>query len=194
MIMCRNCLDIAYKYFSLCYRWQSFLSCSLWQQLSCWLDHSQVRQVQAPCTCNLTLYIICQTLVDAQEVIRNFEANKNGTHITFSWDIVDGYDNSSYISSFEIYFKERPNTGSRSYSSTISYSSSSLIKNGPSFQYTTTVTRHSSYGHQFVTWVYVYRPTLNPSYAYSDQIYVEMGEWTEHTASNYWDKAWLVLH
>ena len=122
------------------------------------------------------MYIICQTLADAQEVIRNFQANTNSTHITFSWDIVDGYYTSSYISYFYIYYRDRPYTGYRSYFGTISYSSSSLIKIGPSFQYTTTVTSLSSYGHQFVMWVYVYRPTLNPSYAYSDQIYVEMGK------------------
>ena len=115
-------------------------------------------------------------LVDAQEVIRNFEANKNSTHITFSWDIVDGYYSSSYINSFRIYYRERPYTGYSSYFGTISYSSSSLIKIGRSFRYTTTVTSLYNRGHQFVMWVYVYRPSLDPSIVYSDQIYVEMGK------------------
>ena len=125
---------------------------------------------------NATL-LLKYTLTDAQEVFRNFQvASRNSTHITFSWDIVDGYYSSSYISRFRIYYQERPYTGSRSYIGTISYSSSSLIKIGPSFQYTTTVTSLSSYGPQFVMWVYVYRPSLNPSTVYSDQIYVEMGK------------------
>ena len=137
---------------------------------------SSIMYVPVTPQCIIITISICQTLADAQEVIRNFKANKNSTHITFSWDIVDGYYSSSYINSFRIYYRERPYTGYRSYFSTIFYSSSSLIKIGPSFQYTTTVTSLSSYGHQFVMWVYVYRPTLNPSYAYSDQICVEMGK------------------
>ena len=120
--------------------------------------------------------IIRQTNADAQEVIRNFKANKNSTHITFSWDIVDGYDSSSYIRYFRIYYAYRPNTGYYSYIGTIAYSSSSLIKIGSSFQYTTTVTSLSSYGQQFVMCLYVSRPSLIPSYAYSDQLYVEMGK------------------
>ena len=131
-------------------------------------------------------------LAEAQEVVRNFQATKNSTHITFSWDIVDGYYSSSYINSFRIYYRERPYTGFQSYFS-LSYSSSSLIKIGPSFQYTTTVTSLSSYGHQFVMWVYVSRRRLNPSTAYSDQIYVEMGKWTKHTTNNYWHKPQLHM-
>ena len=112
---------------------------------------------------------------DAQEVIRNFQVvNRNSTHITFSWVIVDGYYSETYISYFRIYYRDRPYTGSRSYISTISYSDSNLIKIGPSFQYTT-VTSFSYYG-QYVMWVYVYRSSLSPSTAYSNQIYVEVGK------------------
>ena len=115
------------------------------------------------------------TLADAQDVIRNFQvANRNSTHITFSWDIVDGYYSSDYISNFRIYYRERPHTGYSSYIGSISYSNSDLIKIGASFQCTTTVTSFGSYG-QYVMWVYVYRPGLTPSYALSDQIYVEVG-------------------
>ena len=119
------------------------------------------------------LHYYCTSLADAQEIIRNFQANKNSTHITFSWDIVDGYYSSSYINYFYIYYRERPHTGSRN-SGTISYSNNYLVKIGTSFQYTTTVTSFGSYG-QYVMWVYVYRPSLTPSYALSDQIYVEVG-------------------
>ena len=118
------------------------------------------------------------TLADAHEVIRNVQTNKNLTHITFSWDIVDGYYSSSYISYFRIYYRQRPRTGYYSYIGSISYSNSNLIKIGYSFKYTTTVTRFSTFD-QIVMWVYVYRPSLNPSVAYSDQISVEVGKWTE---------------
>ncbi len=130
-----------------------------------------MRQVQAPCTCNLTLYIY---IADAQEVIRNFQANKNSTHITFSWDIVDGYYSSSYITYFHIFYAYRPNTGYYSTIGSISYSDSSLTVTGSSFQYTTTVTSFGSFG-QCVMWVRVYRSSLTPSYSFSDQLYVEVG-------------------
>ena len=87
--------------------------------------------------------ILHQTLTDAQEAICNFQvANKNSTHITFSWDIVDGYYSSSYISYFRIYYRVRPYTGSRSIDS-ISYSDSNLVTVGDSFQYTTPMTSFS---------------------------------------------------
>ena len=86
---------------------------------------------------------------------------------------MDGYYSSSYIDYFYIYYRERPLTGSRN-TALIYYSNSALIKIGASFQYTTTVTSFGSYG-QYVMWVYVYRPSLTPSYALSDQIYVEVG-------------------
>ena len=115
-------------------------------------------------------------LADAQEVIRNFQATKNSTHITFSWDIVDGYYSSSYISSFRIYYRQR--TGYSGYSSSlyISYSNSDLIKIGSSFKYTTAATTFSGYGQQFVMSVYVYRSHLKPNGVYSDEIYVEVGK------------------
>ena len=112
----------------------------------------------------------------AQEVIRNFQvANKNSTHITFSWDIVDGYYTSSYINYFHIYYAQRPRSGYYSYIGSISYSNSNLIKIGSSFQYTTTVASFSYFG-QYVMWVDVYRSSLNPSTVNSDQIYVEVGK------------------
>ena len=119
----------------------------------------------------ITLY----THADAQDVVHDFQANKNSTHITFSWDIVDGYYNSSYISYFQIYYRQR--SGSIGYYSNIgiSYSNDNLIKIGSSFQYTTTVTSFSTYG-QYVMAVYVYRPSLVPAGIYSEEIYVEVGE------------------
>ena len=122
--------------------------------------------------------VFCLTLADAQEIIRNFQvANKNSTHITFAWDIVDGYYSSSYINSFLIFYRNR--AGYTSYYSTIgsiSYSNSYLTVSGSSFKYTTTVTNFANFG-QYVMWVRVYRPSLTPSYALSDQIYIEVGRW-----------------
>ena len=119
---------------------------------------------------------LCQTLVDAQDAIRNLQTNKNSTHITFSWDIVDGYYSSSYINSFTIYYRQRSGSSGYFYSNIgISYSNNNLIKIGSSFQYTTTVTSFSTYG-QYVMAVYVYRPSLVPAGIYSDEIYVEVGK------------------
>ena len=119
---------------------------------------------------------LCQILADAQDVIRNLQTNKNSTHITFSWDIVDGYYSSSRINSFTIYYRERSGSSGYFYSNIgISYSNNNLIKIGSSFQYTTTVTSFSNYG-QYVMAVYVYRPSLVPTGIYSDEIYVEVGK------------------
>ena len=120
----------------------------------------------------IQLYYSIPTHVDAQEVIRNFQATKNSTHITFSWDIVDGYHSSSYINYFHIYYAYSSNVGHYSTIGSISYSASSLT--GSSFRYTTTVTSFGSRG-QYIMWVRVYRSSLTPSYSFSDQIYVEVG-------------------
>ena len=105
--------------------------------------------------------------------MRDFQvAHKNSTHITFSWDIVDGYYNSSYIDYFHIYYRDR--AGDTGFSGPISYSDSSLTVTRSSFQYTTTVTSFGNHD-QYVMWIGVYRSSLSPSYSYSDQVYVEVG-------------------
>jgi len=47
-------------------------------------------EISISCASEIQLYHSIPTHADAQEVIRNFQATKNCTHITFSWDIVDG--------------------------------------------------------------------------------------------------------
>ena len=143
------------------------------------MEYSQVRWLLASGehahALDFIATLLCKTLTGAQEAIRNFQvANKNSTHITFSWDIVDGYYSSSYINNFYIYYRQR--SGSSGYRSSIyiTYSNSDLIKFGASFKYTTTVTAFSTYG-QYVMSVYVYRPSLTPSGVYSDEVYVEVG-------------------
>ena len=130
-------------------------------------------EISISCASEIQLYHSIPTHADAQEVIRNFQATKNSTHITFSWDIVDGYYSSSYISYFHIYYANRPNTGYSSTIGSISYSDSSLTVTGSSFRYTTTVTSYRNYG-QYMMWVRVYRSSLTP-YSFSDQIYFEVG-------------------
>ena len=134
--------------------------------------------------CYITMYTITysnttcqiQTFSDAQDAIRNFQvANRNSTHITFSWDIVDPYYSSSYISYFQIFYRDRAYYTDYRTAIYISYSDNNLIKIGSSFQYTTEVTSFSTYG-QYIMWVYVYRSSLEPTASYSEQIYVEVGE------------------
>ena len=120
--------------------------------------------------------LLCKTLTDAQEVIRNFQvASRNSTHITFSWDIVDGYYSSSDINYFYFYYIQRSGSSGYSNSIYITYSSSDLIKFGASFKYTRAVTAFPAYG-QYVMSVYVYRSSLTPTGVYSDEIYVEVGK------------------
>ena len=101
-------------------------------------------------------------------------ANKNSTHITFSWDIVDGYYTSSDINYFRIHYREKSTYSGYRTSIYITYSNSDLIKFGASFKYTTTVTTFSTYG-QYVMSVYVYRSSRTPTGVYSDEVYVEVG-------------------
>ena len=120
--------------------------------------------------------LVCITLTDAQEAIRNFQvASRNSTHITFSWDIVDGYYSDSIIGYFEIYYREKSSYSGYRSSIYIADSNSDLIKFGSSFKYTTAVTSFRTYG-QYVMSVYVYRSRLTPSGVYSDEIYVEVGK------------------
>ena len=118
--------------------------------------------------------LVHQTHVAAQEDhISNFQvANRNSTHITFSWDIAD--DHYSDIRYFRIFYNSRTgyyrkNFGSIEIASTDRY----LAVSGLLFQYTTNVTRFGYYG-QYIMWVRVHRPYT--PYFYSKQIGVEVGK------------------
>ena len=127
-------------------------------------------------TCQYTQPLFsASNLTASQEVIRNFQTDVNSTHITFYWDIADGYYSSSYVSYFHIYYRQRASYTGGYALSAIYYSYSTLIKKGSSFEYTTTVTTFGSSG-QYVMWVRVYRPSRTPAYSYSEQIGVEVGE------------------
>ena len=110
--------------------------------------------------------------------VRNFRiASNDGTHVRFSWDIQSGYQSTSNINSFRIYYTYAyPGYGSYGYYSyiTISTSSTTQTNGGLTFSYTTTVTRFSYYA-QYIMWLRVYRST-SPTNLYSEQIYVEIGK------------------
>ena len=93
-------------------------------------------------------------------------ANKNSTHITFSWDIVDGY--SSNISSFNLYYQHRTST----YSRYIYYSSAS--RSGATFSYTHSLETFND--GPYIMWVQAYRRYLYPRYTYSEKKYVRIGK------------------
>ena len=104
------------------------------------------------------------------DYIRNFQVvNQNSTHITFSWDIVDGYYNSSYINYFRLYYQHRSSTPSLY----IRYSSAT--RNGATFRYTRSVRTFNN--GPYIMWVRVYRSSaLDPRYTYSRRQYVDTGK------------------
>ena len=111
--------------------------------------------------------------------VRNFKVvSSNVTYITFSWDIQSGYESTSYITHFTIYYAiAHPGYyGSSVYYSSVHISTSSITQTnrGLTFSYTTTVTDFGNFG-QYIMWLRVYRSTT-PTNLYSEQIYVEIGE------------------
>ena len=110
--------------------------------------------------------------------VRNFRiVSNNGTHVRFSWDIQSGYESTSNITSFWIYYAYAyPGHSISNYNSyaNISPSSTTQTNGGLTFSYTTTVTRFSNVA-QYIIWLRVDRSTT-PTELYSEQIYVEIGE------------------
>ena len=110
--------------------------------------------------------------------MRNFKVvSSNVTHITFSWDIQSGYESTTNITYFSIdYAIARSGDGSSAYygSVYIPTSSTTQTNGGLTFSYSTTVTRFGNFA-QYIMWLYVSRSTT-PTYLYSKQIYVEIGE------------------
>ena len=97
-------------------------------------------------------------------------ASRNSTHITFSWDIVDGYYTSSYIRYFQLYYQRRSYLST--YAVYISYSSTT--RSGTTFRYTHSLDTFS-YG-PYIMWVRVYRPSLDPTYTFSRRKRVKIGK------------------
>ena len=115
-------------------------------------------------------------LAASDDFVRNFKVvSSNVTYITFSWDMQSGYESTSNISSFRIFYASVP-PGSSGFTSSVHISTSSTTQTngGLTFSYTTTVTSFSN-AAQYIMWLYVYRSTT-PTDLYSKQIYVEIGE------------------
>ena len=95
--------------------------------------------------------------------ICNFQVvSQNDTHITFSWDIVDGYYNSSYINSFHVYYQYRYSTHNQSLY--IHYSSAP--RSSVTFWYTSSVGNFNN--GPYIMWVGVYKSSaLDPRYTHS---------------------------
>ena len=101
------------------------------------------------------------------QYIRNFQvANKNSTHITFSWDIVDGY--SSNITYFHLFYQHRTSSSAQY----ISYRSAS--RNGATFSYTYSLETFNN--GPYIIWVRAYRRSLSPAYTHSERKYVSIGK------------------
>ena len=106
--------------------------------------------------------------------VRNFHiVRQDNTHITFSWDIVDGYHSS--ILDFTFYYRQRSNPyESISFANPPVYSTNQT-NGGRTFSYTLTLQEgHTFYG-PYVMWIRVHRYRISPTYTYSEQVSVTLG-------------------
>ena len=146
------------------------LATLLWGSLTGILSYivTVTRRHPKHCTTSHSFPLRCYTAAQDQYV-RNFQVvSQNSTHITFSWDIVDGYYTSSYINYFHLYYQHRSSTQSLY----IPYSSAT--RSGATFRYTSSVINFNN--GPYVMWVRVYRPSLDPRYTYSRKQYVDTGK------------------
>ena len=140
---------------------------------------------------NIGLCLLSSLLhAGAQEShIRNFQVvSQNNTHITFSWEIVDGYFSSGDISSFQLYYEYRPSSTYSTYIHSIGISFSDATQNGATFTYTSPLEAFytdyyyyynyaDGYGFgKYIMWIRAYRPGLIPRYTYSGRLYVNLGK------------------
>ena len=116
-----------------------------------------------------TFPLRCCTVAQ-DDYIRNFrEVSQNSTHITFSWNIADGYYSSSSINYFYLYYQHRSSIQSLY----IPYSSAT--RSGATFRYTSSVGNFNN--GPYLMWVEVYRySTLDPRIIYSRRMYVNIGK------------------
>ena len=116
-----------------------------------------------------TLSLRCYAAAQDQYV-HNFQVDSQNSNyiITFSWDIVDGYYNSSYINYFHILYWRR-SMYAQSY---VSYSSAT--RNGTTFRYSSSVQIFNN--GPYIMWVRVYRASLDPRYTYSRRMYVNISK------------------
>ena len=112
-------------------------------------------------------------------------ASRNSTHITFSWDIVDRYYTSSYISYFRLYYQRR----SSSYAPSVYIYYSSATRSGTTFSYTHSLETFNN--GPYMMWVRVYRHSRYPRYTYSEKMYVLIGKLDLETPYSQIEVHWL---
>ena len=113
-----------------------------------------------------------------EEHVRNFEVvSQTNTHVTFSWEIVDGYCTSSDINYFHLYLEYKS-----LYVSSLRIEYSETTQYGAKFMYTTSFeaiynTQNGIYySAEVIMWIRVYRSSQNPRYVYSERLYVNFGK------------------
>ena len=106
--------------------------------------------------------------------IQNFKVTgRNGTHVTFSWDVVDGHYSSDYINYFHLHYKERNANWSSLY---IPYIITTQTHSpSPTFHFTTRTFTFGKEG-QYTMQLSVYRHRLNPRTLYSGPVQVDLGK------------------
>ena len=101
--------------------------------------------------------------------------DKNSTHITFSWDIVDGYYSSSDIYYFQLYYQPR-----YTYLRGVYIPYSSTTRNGATFSYTHSLETFNN--GPYIMWVWVYRRfPLDPTFTYSRKKKIDIGKYRGRT-------------
>lgn len=110
--------------------------------------------------------------------IRNFQvSNQTGTHVTFSWEIVDGYYNSSSISYFNLMYEDRL----ASYTQTRYIHYNDIIRNVSignvaTFKYPAPVEYFNR--EQYIMWIRVYRSSsIYPRESVSNREYVSLSKY-----------------
>ena len=116
--------------------------------------------------------ILYNAAVAQDNHIRNFQvANRNSTHITFTWDVVGSNYNSTIY--FRLYYQGRV---SGYPSSTSMYSSTTWSSGSKKFQFTTSLRTFDKNYDEYIMWILMYRRSLTSRYTYSERKYVNIGK------------------
>ena len=129
--------------------------------------------------CTLIMFRLSTSSYDStvaqEEYIQNFQVlGQTGPHITFSWDIVDGYYSSSSIQNFDLQYQSWSESIASKY---IRYSSTvqNTNTNGVVTFMSNISTERYSHG-EYIMWIRVTRLSLAPRYTYSRKRLVNISE------------------
>lgn len=113
-----------------------------------------------------------------EDHIQNFKAiDRNLTHVTFSWDVVDGQYSSNHINYFQMHYKDRTANWSSLY---IPYIITTQTRSpNPTFHFTTRIATFGKPG-QYIMQLSVYRHRLVPRTLYSAPVHVDLGKAYSH--------------